>query len=200
MCLDTTSTQCGFSLGPCALEPVLMLDPGRTMAVEVLGLGTLLHSGPGLYLRGSALTGLFNPDLFGVVVVVVAVETDLSLDVSPNLALPSLDSHLLLLLLFVFSGSLLTCAFAPSSFLSGSFPPLLPLFSGDSASLFSSVDPDLDLVWPSVLGALFDWGDFCSCCDSVLVLDGDDFSSFESVLRRFRGTSEIHKMLIVVYS
>ena len=92
-----------------------MLDPGRTTAMEVLGLGTLLHSGPGLYLRGSALAGLFNPDLFGVVVVVVVVETGLSLDVSLNLALSSLDS-LLLLLLFVFSGSLLTCAFAPSGF------------------------------------------------------------------------------------
>ena len=39
-------------------------------AVEVLGRGTLLHSGPGLYLRGSVLAGLFAPVLAGVVLLI----------------------------------------------------------------------------------------------------------------------------------
>ena len=68
ICFATTSTQNGFSLG-WGLLPVL--EPGRTIPVEVLGRGTLLHRGPGLYLRGSVLAGLFAPVLLGVGIVTV---------------------------------------------------------------------------------------------------------------------------------
>ena len=188
ICFATTSTQNGFSLG-WGLLPVL--EPGRTIPVEVLGRGTLLHRGPGLYLRGSVLAGLFAPVLLGVGIVTVLLVpllegfAESSVGRGGFVVLSDVVS-LLAFVLVSLAPSLCTGATVFSDFLSELFDcsTVLSLFTVDSASFFSI---NFSVAF-SVLLSLH-LGDFSSFPVDFVAFGGDDFSSLESVLRLLRGTS-----------
>ena len=190
ICFATTSTQNGFSLGWALLA---VLEPGRTIPVEVLGRGTLLHSGPGLYLRGSVLAGLFAPVLLGVGIVTVLLVLLLegfaksSVGRGDFVVLSDVFS-LLAFVLVSLAPSLCTDASVFSDFLSKIFDcsMVLSLFTVDSVSVFSII---FSVDFSGLVSLHL--GDFSSfAVDSDLVaFGGDDFSSLESVLRLLRGTS-----------